>query len=79
MGLLSGLVTLPFAPVRGVFWLAELIQEQAEHEYYDPASIRNQIEALDQAYAAGEISQEDCIEAQEELIARLLSRGEASG
>jgi hypothetical protein len=79
MGLLTGLVTLPLAPFRGVVWIAELIKEQTEHEYYDPASIRRQIEALDNAHAAGEISEQECVEAQEELIARLLSRGGSGG
>lgn len=74
MGLLTGLLTLPLAPVRGVVWVAELIRERAEHEYYDPASIRRQIEVLDRARDAGEITGQECADAQEELIARLLHR-----
>lgn len=79
MGLLTGLLTLPIAPLRGVWWLAERVQEQAERAYYDPVSIRNQIGELDRALAAGEISEQECEEAQEELIDRLLSRGGAGG
>jgi len=30
VGLITGLLTLPLAPVRGTVWLAERIQEQAE-------------------------------------------------
>ncbi|HEY2764754.1 MAG TPA: gas vesicle protein GvpG [Pseudonocardiaceae bacterium] len=79
MGLLTGLLTLPLAPLRGVWWLAEVIQEQAERVYYDPVSIRNRIAELDRALAAGEISEQECDLAQEELIDRLLSRGGAGG
>jgi hypothetical protein len=32
MGLISGLLTLPLAPVRGTAWIAERVQEQAEAE-----------------------------------------------
>jgi len=40
MGLLSGLLGLPLAPVRGVVWVADVIRQQAEKQYYDPAEIR---------------------------------------
>ena len=43
MGLITGLLTLPLAPVRGVVWLAEQIQEHAEAQYYDPVNIRAQL------------------------------------
>lgn len=79
MGLLTGLLTWPLAPLRGVWWLAEQVHEQAERTYYDPVSIRNQIAELDRALAAGEISEQKCAQAQEELIGRLLARGGAGG
>jgi cytochrome c-type biogenesis protein CcmI len=79
MGLLTGLLTWPLAPLHGVWWLAERVQEQAERVYYDPVSIREQIAELDRALAAGEISEQECEQAQEELIGRLLSRGDADG
>src|SRR5436190_1750915 len=37
MGLVSGLLGLPLAPVRGVVWLARQIEDQAEQQYYDRA------------------------------------------
>lgn len=79
MGLLTGLLSLPLAPVRGVVWVADLVREQAEREFYDPASIRKQVEALEHAREAGEISEQECLDAQEELIARLLPRDGADG
>ena len=37
MGLLTGLLTLPLAPVRGTVWIAERLLEEAERELSDPA------------------------------------------
>jgi cytochrome c-type biogenesis protein CcmH/NrfG len=72
MGLISGIVTLPLAPVRVALWVGELIQEQVEHELYDPAVIRRQIEQLDEDRSAGRIAYEEADRQQRELIARLV-------
>ncbi len=78
MGLLTGLLGLPLAPVRGVVWLAGRIQEQAEEQYYDPARIRAELEAVDEARRSGELSEEECAELENDLIARLMAgRGRA--
>jgi Gas vesicle protein G len=53
MGLLTGLLGLPLAPVRGVVWLAEQIRQQAEDQYYDPARIRAQLDRIDEAPPIG--------------------------
>lgn len=74
MGLFTGLVTLPLAPVRGVTWLAERLQEQAEQELYDPTAIRRQLEEIEDARAAGEMSDDDAAELEEELLNRLLAQ-----
>ena len=55
MGLITGLLTLPLAPVRGTVWLAERIQEQAENELYDEDTIREQLMQLEAMHAGGEI------------------------
>ncbi|MGO4759259.1 gas vesicle protein GvpG, partial [Streptomyces sp. 2MCAF27] len=36
MGLITGLLTLPLAPVRGVAWIAEQLRQEALRELYDP-------------------------------------------
>ncbi|NUV38641.1 gas vesicle protein GvpG, partial [Streptomyces sp. KAI-27] len=36
MGLLTGLLTLPLAPARGVAWIADRLEETAERETADP-------------------------------------------
>ena len=71
MGLLSFIVTLPLAPVRGVISLAELIQRQVEEELHDPATARRALEELDDARAAGEISAEEEEQAQQAILDRM--------
>ncbi|NWJ69650.1 gas vesicle protein GvpG [Pseudonocardia sp. ICBG1122] len=73
MGLISGIIGLPLAPVRGVVWLAQQIQEQAEEQYYDPARIRAELEAVDEARRSGELSDDEAAERENELIARLMA------
>jgi Gas vesicle protein G len=73
MGLISGLLTLPLAPVRGTAWLAERIQEQAEQELYDEDTIRAQLMELEEARQTGEYSEEELAEAEDVLIERLMA------
>jgi hypothetical protein len=73
MGLITGLLTLPLAPVRGTVWLAERIQEQAEAELYDEDAIRAQMMEIDAARKAGEIGEEEAAEAEDALVERLIA------
>ena len=79
MGLFSELLLLPLAPVRGVAWVAERIEEQVDHQLNDPAVIRAQIDELDAAHDRGEITEEERDEQQEVLLARLTGRDPAGG
>lgn len=72
MGLITGILTLPFAPVRGTIWVAEQIRQQAEDELYDPARIREQIEAVDRARTAGDLTDEEATRLEDELVERLM-------
>ncbi len=74
MGLLTGLLGLPLAPVRGVVWLAEQIRDHAEEQFYDPVRIRTQLERVEEARSAGEISEEEAVELENELLQRLMVR-----
>jgi len=74
MGIFTGLLTLPLAPVRGVVWLAEQIQDFAEEQYYDPANIRAELERVDEARQTGEMTEEECTEWENELLRRLMFR-----
>jgi Gas vesicle protein G len=73
VGLITGLLTLPLAPVRGTVWLAERIQEQAEGELYDEDAIRAQLMEIDAARQAGEIGEEQAAEAEDVLLERLIA------
>jgi len=80
MGLFTGILTLPLAPVRGTVWIAEQVLEEAERQYYDPGSIRRQLEDVDELRQQGVISEEDAEEVEDELVARLLeSRRRGAG
>jgi hypothetical protein len=74
VGLLTGLLGLPLAPVRGVVWLAEQVRDHAEEQFYDPVRIRAQLERVDEARRAGEISEEEAVELENELLQRLMVR-----
>jgi hypothetical protein len=78
VGLISGLLLLPLAPVRGTVWVAEQILEQAEREYYDEGGIQARLMEVEEAREAGTIAEDDAAEAEEELIARLID-GRARG
>ena len=53
MGLITGLLTLPLAPVRGTAWLARIIQAEAESQELDEGAILAGLEELHAAREAG--------------------------
>lgn len=71
MGLLTQLLTLPVAPVRGVIWVAERVRDQAEEQYYDPAPIWRELAELEDRLVRGEIDQETFDVREDELLDRL--------
>ena len=73
MGLITGLLTLPLAPIRGTIWIAERIQEQAEAELYDEAAIQVGLLELEALREAGEIDDDELQEAEDALIERLIA------
>ena len=79
MGLITGLLMLPLAPVRGTMWLAGVIQAEAEKDEHDETAIVAGLMELDAARGAGTASEEEIEEAENALIERLIglrSRGE---
>ena len=72
MGLFTGLLGLPLAPLRGTVWVAEQVLQQAEEEYYDSARIKEQLDAVEQARAAGELSDDEATEIEDALVDRLI-------
>jgi hypothetical protein len=79
MGLITGILTLPIAPLRGVVAVAEQIRRQAEEMYYDPAAIRSELEEVDRLRQTGELDEATATEMEEELIDRLMVAQERTG
>ncbi|MBF0660849.1 gas vesicle protein GvpG [Rhodococcus sp. (in: high G+C Gram-positive bacteria)] len=75
MGLLTTLITLPLAPVKGVMWVGEIIEEQVEQQLHDPANVRRELEEIENAAAAGDISPEEKDDAQQAVLNRMISPG----
>jgi hypothetical protein len=63
---------LPFLPVQGVIRLAELIQQQAEQELYDPARVRRELEEAQRRRDAGEITDDELAEFEDQLTSSLI-------
>lgn len=76
------LVTLPFSlpllPLKGLIRLAELIQEEAEGQYHDPADVRRELEDLEDAHSRGEISSEELYQAEIEAVERVVPTAAAA-
>ncbi len=72
MGLLTGLLTLPAAPLRGVIAVANQVKEQAESEYYDPARIRAELDEVARLRDRGELTDDEAVAWEDALIERLM-------
>ena len=72
MGLISGLLGLPLAPLRGTVAVAEQIRQQAEDDFYDPHAIRAQLEAVDRQREQGVLTDEEATAWEDELLERLM-------
>ncbi|MDO3703804.1 gas vesicle protein GvpG [Micromonospora sp. C28SCA-DRY-2] len=71
MDILWALLTLPYAPVRGLTAVVKVIAREAEAQRYSPTSIRRELEELDEAAAAGDITPEERDRGQQEVLDRL--------
>jgi hypothetical protein len=75
VGLITGLLTLPLAPVRGTVWIAEQLLEEAERQLDDPAAVEARLREAEAALAAGEITEEEFDAIEEDAVLRLMRRG----
>ncbi|GAA4786108.1 gas vesicle protein GvpG [Streptomyces ziwulingensis] len=71
MGLISEVLLLPLAPVRGGAWAIRQVLQEAERIYYDPATVRAELARLEQQLEAGEITEEEFDVQEDELLDRL--------
>jgi hypothetical protein len=74
MGLISSVLSLPLAPIRGVVWIAERIQDRAEEEAFGEGAIRRKLEELEMAHDLDEITDEEYEQIQDELLEQLIER-----
>ena len=56
MGLVTGLLTLPLAPVRGTVWIAEQLVAQAERELLGENALRARLAEAERAFDRGELT-----------------------
>ena len=71
MGFLTGLLTLPLAPVRGVAWVADQVAQEAERELYDEDRIRSELIQLELDTEEGRLSAEERERLEADLFERL--------
>jgi hypothetical protein len=73
MGLITGLLTLPLAPVRGTVWIAEQLAAEAERELREAQSPRRRLIEAERRLDLGlltveeyEVIEEDALDALEQ-------------
>jgi Gas vesicle protein G len=71
MGLITGLLTLPLAPVRGVVWVADKLVAVAEEELYDVDAIYAELRELSADLEAGRLTEDEFDRAEDVLLQRL--------
>jgi hypothetical protein len=71
MGLISGLLTLPLAPVRGVAWVGEQVAAEAERELNDETRVRRELARLEMDLELGRIEESDFEMLEDQLLDRL--------
>jgi hypothetical protein len=71
MGVFTGLLLLPLAPVRGTVWIAEKLAAYAEAEVSDERAVRRLLLEAEKALESGELSEEEYDQIEDQLLDRL--------
>ncbi|WP_314173154.1 gas vesicle protein GvpG [Streptomyces winkii] len=71
MGLITQLLTLPLAPVRGAVWVMDQLVLTAEQQYYDPEPVRLRLAELERELLGGRISEEEFDRIEDDLLDEL--------
>jgi len=74
VGLITGILTLPLAPVRGAAWIGEVVAAEAQRQLAELESPQRALAELEAARAAGELTEEEFTELEAELIEQILVR-----
>ena len=62
---------LLLAPVKGIMWLAEQVQKEANGQLFVPEAIKARLTEIQELYDSGMISETEFLKAEETLMARL--------
>ena len=71
MGLFTGLLTLPLAPVRGVAWVTEQVAAEVDRQLYDEDRIRAELLQLELDAEEGRLPEREREQREQELFDRL--------
>ena len=71
MGLLTLLPKLPFLPLREVIRVAEIIRQETERQYHNPAAVRRELEEAQQRFSSGGISEDQMSQIEYTATSRL--------
>jgi cytochrome c-type biogenesis protein CcmH/NrfG len=66
VGLITGLLTLPLAPYRGVLWLAERVEDVADEEAL--ASVTDRLQRLHEDHRDGLLTDDELADAELEVL-----------
>jgi hypothetical protein len=77
MGLFTGLLTLPLAPLRGTVWVAEQLLTEAERELREAESPRRRLLEAERRLEIGLITVEEYEAIEEKALDRLEEEEEA--
>jgi hypothetical protein len=77
MGLITGVLLLPLAPVRAIGWVADILIDEAEREMAARDSPARALEELAAAVATGEMSPEEAEAREAQIIERMLAASDA--
>jgi hypothetical protein len=68
MGLLSGLLTLPLAPVRGTVWIAEQLTAEAERQLREAQSPRRRLIEAERQLDLGLLTVDEYVVIEDEAL-----------
>jgi Gas vesicle protein G len=71
MGLLTGLLTLPLAPVRGTIWVAEQLAAEAERQLDNETSLRRLLAEAERDFELGLLTEDEFEAIEDALLDRL--------
>jgi hypothetical protein len=76
MGLFTGLLLLPLAPIRGTVWIAEKLAEEAARELDEGQRVRRLLAEAELSYERGDLTVDELEHIEDELLERLRLAGE---